>query len=234
MRATTLRALTAALFLGSVGTAGSAATVMIDEFSGVSQIVTAPSLTPPNSNPDFQFAAAPTALGGQRGIGASRTSPTGTDIGPGLITLGFSDGGVGGVSNAPGANGFATFFWDGGGADLVDGTNTRITIDVAQVTAPTGPTLATFALEIGGVSVSRLVSGAGQIEFGFDEFGGADFTSIGSVMLLVTGVSGFGTTFDNVQAVGSPAPVPLPAAGLLLLGSIGALFGLRRRRDAVN
>lgn len=54
------------------------------------------------------------------------------------------------------------------------------------------------------------------------------FTGI-SYLTLSTGAGG-NVRFDDILA--NPAPVPLPAAGLLLLGGLGVLGAVRRRRTS--
>jgi len=57
-----------------------------------------------------------------------------------------------------------------------------------------------------------------------------DIGAIGRIDFNFTGTktTGIGVAFDNLTV----APVPLPAAGLLLLGGLGGLVAVRRRRKA--
>lgn len=74
----------------------------------------------------------------------------------------------------------------------------------------------------------------------FSEFvGNADFNNIAelSFMIDTTDVPGFGavTQVDgslNAISLNAPAPIPLPATGLLLVGAMGGLAFLRRKTRA--
>jgi hypothetical protein len=57
-----------------------------------------------------------------------------------------------------------------------------------------------------------------------------EFANVSSVSFSTGG--GGNVRIDDLSAGGSPAPVPLPAAGWLLIGGLGAIGALRRRGRA--
>ena len=62
----------------------------------------------------------------------------------------------------------------------------------------------------------------------------ADYANIFADITYLTFATGDGgnVRFDDIVANPSVAPVPLPAAGMLLLGGLGALGMMRRRRNS--
>lgn len=221
----------AALGMALTG-AANAATVNIDNFdTTVFQVVGAPTLGASPQNPATTVGPTSDAIGGTRRLTATRTTPAGTANAFGQqVTMVVSDGDAK-VGLGRGTEGFAEFIWEAGGADLVDGTNNAIFLDVSSADLSG----ITYTFDIDGISVAQEANGAGTLEFLFSDFAGVDLENVSALSLLISGPESFDTTFDSVRAGVSnatPSPVPLPAAGFLLLGGMGALGGMRRLKRA--
>ena len=80
-----------------------------------------------------------------------------------------------------------------------------------------------------GTSLSYAVAAFAKNTYHTLFFGDA-FADVSSI-LFTTGGRG-NVRIDNLTATPTPAPVPLPAAAWLLLGGVGALAAVRRRRAA--
>lgn len=221
IRSTLLAAAAAVAFSG----AASAATVVIDTFDVTNfQVVGAPTLGNNPQNPATTSGPTPEAIGGIRTITNTRTAPAGLTNAFGQQVQSTVTSGKASVSLGAATQGFSVFSWNAGGADLVDGTNDRITLEVLSTDQNV-----TFTLNLGGVSVSQTALAAGTLTFAFADFGAADLTNVGAISLLIEGPTSFDTEFDLIQAVGA---VPLPAGGLLALAGLGALGAVRARRKA--
>ena len=218
--------LTAAAAVAIAGSAN-AASVTIDSFDTTNfQVLGAPTLGTPAQNPATTSGATADAIGGIRTLTNERTDPAGTANAFGRQVSTVISGGIAAVSLGASTEGTALISWDAGGADLVDGTNDRITLDVISADLSVN-----FTLSIGGVSVTESVgsSGPGTLAFNFSDFAGVDLTNVSTISLLVSGQTSFDTEFDLIQAVGE---VPLPAAGLLAIAGLGALGATRARRKS--
>lgn len=221
----------ACLSLSSV-TFASAATVTIDDFNNtVFQVVGAPSLINP-TNPATISGPTADAIGGVRTITNTRTSPAGTANAFGSQVQAVVTGGNASVSLGASTEGFSVFSWNAGGADLMDGTNSLLSLDVID-----SDLLVSFTFRINGVTglTKTTPGGPNALTFDFSDFGGVDFSSVGAISLLIEGPTSFDVTFDNVLAIGAPvSAVPVPAAlplfgtGLAIMGFVG----WRRKRNA--
>lgn len=213
---TTLLALAASTAM--VGTAF-AAPVQIDSFA-TDHSVSAPS---GGFSTVSNTIGAGDSIGGARTITAQRTAGTNNvqaqvAVGQGLVSAGSDTEGVG------------TFSWgtlSDLNADLVDGTNAWI--DVAVTT--TDLLGATFSMMVNGISAPSQVGTTGTLlRFNFSDFAGVNFTDVDTISLSITGRPAFDAGISFIGADGPAGVVPLPAAGFLALGGIGALAGLRRRK----
>lgn len=194
-----------------------AATVSIDTFQTAQTLVTfsgSPSAT--------STIAAPEAIGGSRKVT--------------LTSDGFTQGGV--VNTGSGLQaglsaGFdvttssLVFDWLSlGGADLTDGgSNDVIEIAITTIDSPS----ISYSLTFDGVTVSKF-GVLGSLYFDFTDFAGVDFGSIDDISLEISGPGSIDTAFSLVAA--DTSAIPLPAAGFLLIGGLGALGVARRRKQA--
>ena len=80
-----------------------------------------------------------------------------------------------------------------------------------------------------GTSLSYAVGDFAKNTYHTLSFGDA-FADVSSILFSTGG--GGNVRIDDLSATPSPAPVPLPAAAWLLIGGVGTLAALRRRRPA--
>ena len=209
----------------------SAASITIDDFATTSaQIVSAPTLSTTPVNPNTSVFLAGSAIGGTRTITATRSTPSGTANAFGQQVQVIVSAGEASVSLGAHVEGSALFAWDAGGADLFDGTNDRVEINVVSADMAG----VSYTLNLGGVSVSRSAATTGGVlSYAFADFGGVNFNDVTAISLLIEGPTAFETKFDLVQATGGQvSPVPLPASVPLLLVALGTLGVAARKRHA--
>jgi len=150
---------------------------------------------------------------------------TGTDLG----AVGGYDFGLALVSNNNGVGGlFTTFTAVGAGAgENVSGDWNYATFDIGGSTFDRlgyfiDDVFTTLVqLSANGIPFPAFQSGS----FSFDVAGGQSY---GFYMLASDGILGGA----NGTILGNLAPIPLPAAGFLLIGALGGLTVLRRRKTA--
>ncbi len=217
----------AALLMSSAVTAG---TVVINNFSTTSQNVFAPATTGA-SETTTNTAVAPEAIGGQRTVTSTRTAPTGGNAGGKQIQAEIGSGSAS-ISAGLGTEGSVEFEWSNlNGANLFDGTNSGIDIDVTAADFAT----ISYQLSINGFSVTQSPALFGStLRYSFADFSGVDFTNVNDISLFVTGPAAFDTSFSSISATAgsstqTPA-VPLPAAGWLMLAGLGAFGTLQSRK----
>ena len=224
--------------LGLSATGASAATIILDDFNE-DQLV-----QDTGSTPASQIAAA--VPGGFRDIQARSDSGafTSTEVRIENGNLGFS--------NISGVSGTGTLTFDGdddptsvntiglGGFDLTyGGTGTGFVYDVISTDANLLLTVNAFDIN-GGFSTFQQTLPAlsnGMFSGMFSQFmGDADLSMLGALQ-FVAGGNGVQDLDARIRSIGvnvDVAPVPLPAAGLLL-GSViaaGAAFGRKRKKAA--
>jgi len=209
---TFVMAAAAAVVGGSVG----ATTISIDDFTTTQGVVSAP----PTAS-DTQ--TAPAGAIGDRTITAESTVQ-------GFTTgrINFFDTELFQVSNDDGAQGVVTVSYDLGGLDLTVGGLDTIVVGVESIDL-TG----LFTVDVDGTTAGSTVSTTGDLNFAFDDFTGADFTSVDTLSFSV-GSNGTDSldssfTFIGVQDLQANV-VPLPAGGALLLTGFAGLVALRRRK----
>lgn len=232
----TLTAVSALLVAG----AAHAAPVTIDDFSTTGNNVVAPVVAPASQTSTSGVTVAASAFGGNRTVTAERTVP-GLGTSNGLQVEGRVDpvAETASVSLSSGAEGFVTFDWTSvSPVDFIDGTNSFMAIDVLAADQ-----FITYSLSVNGVTssttgvadaVAHLVPSFEEtLQFDFSSFAGVDFAAVTSVSLTIAlpGVSAWDTTIDGVFADGNGV-IPLPAAGFLAIGGLGALGALRARRKS--
>lgn len=148
-------------------------------------------------------------------------------------------GGVLSFSNENGATGKGTVVYDGGGAglgNLMIGNNPFFLFNVTNV-----------SFELGDIDFTAIAfDGANTIEYNekvdadfnpqltLAEFAGGDpfdFTNVEYVSFIVDTTGLTGRIDGQIDGITLNA-IPLPASALLLLGGLGGLAGLRRRRKS--
>ena len=182
----------------------------IDTFDVTTQVVVA-STSPGNSNPDFDSAASPEAVGGSRDLFVELTSPTGrveilvNDTSPGIVEFGAL-----GTST-----GTRVITWDGpdgdattldptglGGVDLTEGSLRQAVHFRIGADQDNGQAFIRVYTDANRYSTATLVvpnTGGGADEVVLmsfaDDFvasgtlGGADFTNVGAIQFEVEGAS---------------------------------------------
>lgn len=216
----------------------SASTIVLGDFNVEQYVEARPRQGQVSSSEVYSPAAS--QVGGYRYMSA--TNSNGRSGGTSLLS---SDGYLD-FSNAARTSGTGTLLWDGlgsvglGGVDLTDrGTNNALFLDV--VFADANLTLSFSVTDTHGATstltqtVSQTLVDPTSMAFLFDDFtGSADFTSLNSISLILSGTTqGLDATIDTVYAAStlSPLPaVPVPAAGWLMLGGLMALGTLKRRK----
>lgn len=223
-----------ALLAGTTG-AVSAATITLDPFT-TEQTASSPS-TP------FSTSPAPFAIGDNREFTVTSSSAR-----PNATQLATSDG-VLDFNNAARATGTGTIVWNGvgngglGGFDLTDGgSNDAVFLDVLFADANVDLSFSVTDTAGQTSSFDYLIDEVleGELAFNYGDFiGEADFASIDTISLALTGLSpAADLTLDVIYfgasdpGTDTPAPVPLPASALLLGPGILALAAFKRRRRA--
>ena len=211
--------------------AGTAQAVIIDDFNGGAQTLTA------NGS---SLAFSPGAIGGVRLIDIEKDGPLGVGataavlVGPDLDIFSHSADALTSATSVITWNGFgADMMAPGlGGVDLVEGLTDNVfsfdivTIDQGNI----GLTLGVQDTFGGTDSYTFLNAGVGTESVAFSLFAGVDFTSINSISLTVEGGMASDLTLDQLATSGSPASVPEPTALMLLSGGLLGLSGIRRKR----
>lgn len=213
-------ALAGALAFGMAASA-QAATITIDTFADLQGPVTANA-----GGSNTSTVATANALGGSRTI-------TVTNTGGPLSTVGVSVAGSYAFSNDALTQGTSTLTYNLGGFDLTDGgLNDTFVAEVTAIDLGMKVTL-----EIDGESNDILVGGTGDLTYSFAAFTTVDFTNVSTISLTFdsNGVDGVDAVIDLLGARDdepNPAPVPLPAGGLLLMTGLAGLGYARRRKAA--
>ena len=170
---------------------------------------------------------------GTRTLTAKNTANNGQ---PGGATSLEAVGGSLSFSNADKATGKGTLTYTGVG-NLVYGADPYFLFDVG-----TFDNVAQFSVDVTDNSMntstySETLAPGFDPQLFFSQFmGSADFSNVATLSFMIdtTNVPGFGPVYRvdgslDAISVGASA-VPLPAAGLLLLGGLGGLGGLRKLR----
>lgn len=219
-----------------------AATLVIDDFSDEQRVQDAPGFAPNSSQ------LAGSMLGGYRDLAVTNTSADGSNLAATELNV---TGGNLKFSNVAGARGEGTLTYDGdddpttvntsglGGVNLLIGTDPYFYF----ASPPTVPfdNVALFRATVWDVdgntaTYEELLDADYDPQLSFSEFAGVDFSRIGALQFFISSTG----TNDSVDGAvtqievraGDVAPVPLPASGLLLLGGMGGLSFLRRRKKA--
>lgn len=216
----------------AMGGAASAATILIDDFS-TDQLVTD---TPGIGQTNNSQVASGSAIGGFRDLEVTNDQGdlTATELRVANGALSFS--------NIAGATGSGTITFDGdddptttntsglGGINLVTGPNPFFSFDVLNFDSTLQIDITAFDI-FGGVSTFSEIlpekTAFSPILFFSDFTGNVDFTSIGALEFMVTAN---GPNLDGAIDDITVGAIPLPASALLLLGGLGGMQLLRRRK----
>ncbi len=244
-----MRLLGAAASVGILvsGTQAFAAVLTIDQFSNEQWVQDAPF----GGNPNASQEASPTAIGGFRDLAVENTKANGSNV---ATTELHVTGGNLKFSNVAGARGEGTVTYDGnddptsvnttglGGQNLLIGSNPYF-----YFAEPDDVKFDNFAFfrvnvwDMNGNTASyeenltpafdpRLFFSA------FDTDAGFDFGNVGALQFFISSTNTADSVDGAITAIevraGDVNEVPLPATGLLLIGAVGGLGLLRRRKNA--
>ena len=214
-----------------------AATVTFDSFSTDQYVSDQPSV--PGGNMSTVTSGGGDIFGGSRTLTATNTSTDGSPQNATALSVG---GGILSFSNTDGATGRGRLFYDGNGAglgNLVVGSNPSFFFDVLRFDNNGNVDFTVNATDTGGNTVTymeNLMTGFNpNLSFAQLANGNTfDFTSVQSLEFIVD-TTGRRISIDGaITAItlnGDMSPVPLPASALLLVGAVGGLGALRRRRN---
>lgn len=200
-----------------------AAPVLIDNFSTAQTLFTPP--TPTTSS----VATGATAIGTNRQVtvNASTGFPSGIIIDSGSAMIGYG----------PATSGSVDLDWGTFAAtDFTDSSlNNAIGISVDNADSSV---MFEFTVQStsGTGSYTRSANGAEDLYFLFSGFSGTvNFAAVTGISLRVTGGPAFDTSFDLIEATidpeNPPPVIPLPAGAWLMIGGMGALAAVKRRKQ---
>ncbi len=215
--------------VAALGTVGSANALVIDNFDGGAQNVSAPGTN------TVGYAG---AVGGFRTVNMASPGPlTATaSVIPGAAPLGIYAHSADALTPAT-----STITWDAngaglGGVDFVEGlVNNVFSFDIISIDQGFIDLILTV-VDTFNNSASYTFSGAGAgvQTVAFSNFAGINFTSIDMLSLQVQGGAASDLTLDLFATTGDQPPATVPEPGMLLLLGAGLLgmAGLRRRQTS--
>lgn len=223
MKSGTLFRSMAAAALLMAPAAAFAAPVQIDDFSTDQTVFL-------NTSPDT--VVAPAGAIGDRTVAVDHTGG-----GAPPFFAGFNNimSGVASVGFAAGIEGTSTMEWAGFPlTDFTDGgLNNSIGITVNDADSSViFKFIVTSATGTG--SYTRSSAGSEDLYFLFSGFSGTvDFAQVTGIRLEMSGDPGWDAEFSLIESTIAPPPIiPLPAGAWLMLGGVGALAAVRRRKSA--
>lgn len=219
----------------ATGSQAAAATIthVIDTFDGTQWVSDKPhsSGTPSNHS---EISAG--VLGDYRELAVTNTAGTGGEMETELRVAGGSLS----FSNIDGAQGTGTLTYDGTGNTGLGGISllTANTVNPYFFFEPgVFDNEAYFSATVTDTHGNSATYGE-TITTGFDPklyfsaFTGVDFSSLNSLLFSIDSAGNFSVDGSIKEIRVEASPVPLPASALLLLGGIGGLSALRRRKKA--